>query len=301
MQHIEEAGIHSGDSSCVLPPYSTPADLLETMKDYTRQLATALKVVGLLNIQFAVKGQTVYVLEVNPRASRTVPFVSKATGVPLAQIATRVMVGEPLTTIGMEDLNLLQSWVAIKESVFPFTKFPHANVFLGPEMRSTGEVMGMDRSFGQAINKAHVSAGNGLPTSGNVFISLNEHDKTHRAVEMARGYQHLGFTILATKGTAAFLEEHGVQTTQVLKHYEGRPSIIDMISDGDVHIVINTPLGENARHDEAVMGRTAMKYKVAFFTTLAAAEASLHGVRSRNTEQLTVTALQDYYGHASRA
>ncbi len=301
MQHIEEAGIHSGDSSCVLPPYSTPVALLETMKDYTRRLASALKVVGLLNIQFAVKGDTVYVLEVNPRASRTVPFVSKATGVPLAQIATRVMVGEPLTSIGMEDLDLTPSWVAIKESVFPFTKFPHANVFLGPEMRSTGEVMGMDTSFGQAIVKAHISAGNGLPTSGNVFISLNEHDKTQRAVEMARGYQQLGFTILATKGTAGFLESHGVHTVQVLKHYEGRPSIIDMISDGDVHIVINTPLGENARHDEAVMGRTAMKYKVAFFTTLAAAEASLHGVRSRNTEQMTVTALQDYYGHASQA
>lgn len=295
MQHIEEAGIHSGDSSCVLPPYSTPLELLATMKEYTRSLAEALNVIGLLNIQFAVKGTTVYVLEVNPRASRTVPFVSKATGVPLAQIATRVMVGEPLTSTGMVDVDLAPSWVAIKEAVFPFTKFPHANVFLGPEMRSTGEVMGIDSSFGQAIVKAHVSAGNGLPVSGNVFISLNEHDKTTRGVEMARGYESLGFTILATKGTATFLQSHGVQATVVLKHYEGRPSIIDMISNGDVSIVINTPLGENARHDEAVMGRTAMKYKVAFFTTLAAAEASLHGVRSLRHERLTTTALQDYY------
>jgi len=299
MQHIEEAGVHSGDSSCVLPPHNIHPDVLETMKTHTRRLAKALNVIGLLNIQFAVKGDTVFVLEVNPRASRTIPFVSKATGVNLAQIATRVMVGEPLSSIPIQDFDTEMRRVAIKESVFPFTKFPHANVFLGPEMRSTGEVMGMDDNFGRAIVKSHISAGNTLPLNGSVFISLNSHDKTERAAAMARGYADLGFTVLATKGTADFFAEHGVPATAVLKHYEGRPSIIDMIANGDVQIVINTPLGENARYDEAIMGRTAMKYKVAFFTTLAAAEASLHGIHSLRTERFTSTALQDH--HAASA
>lgn len=295
MQHIEEAGIHSGDSSCVLPPYDISEQTLNTMREYTRALAKELNVVGLLNIQFAVQKDTVYVLEVNPRASRTVPFVSKATGVKLAQIATRVMVGESLASIGVKDFAPLDHRVAIKESVFPFTKFPRVNVFLGPEMRSTGEVMGMDSSFGRAIVKSHISAGNTLPLEGNVFISLSTHDKTDRAVEIAKGYADLGFSLLATAGTASFLGEHGVTATAVLKHYEGRPSIIDQIANGEVQLVINTPLGESARYDEAIMGRTAMKYKVAFFTTLAAAEASLHGIRSLRGERFTSTSLQDHY------
>ncbi len=299
MQHIEEAGVHSGDSSCVLPPYNIAFEILETMKEHTKRLAKALNVIGLLNIQFAVKDDTVFVLEVNPRASRTVPFVSKATGVNLAQAATRVMVGERLSEVGIPEFDPTTTRVAIKESVFPFTKFPHANVFLGPEMRSTGEVMGIDANFGRAIVKSHISAGNTLPLGGNVFISLNQGDKTDRAVEMARGYVELGFSLLATKGTAAYLEEHGVAATAVLKHYEGRPSIIDMIADGEVQIVINTPLGENARYDEAIMGQTAMKYKVAFFTTLAAAEASLFGVKSLRSEQFTSTSLQDYYAESA--
>jgi len=295
MQHIEEAGVHSGDSSCVLPPYNITDEQLETMKTYTRALARELDVIGLLNIQFAVQHDTVYVLEVNPRASRTVPFVSKATGVLLAQIATRVMVGEKLADMDVKDFSTNIGRVAIKESVFPFTKFPRVNVFLGPEMRSTGEVMGMDSSFGRAIVKSHISAGNTLPTKGNVFISLSTHDKSQRAVEMARGYAELGFNILATRGTAQFLQEHGVQAQSVLKHYEGRPSIVDQIASGEVHIVINTPLGENARYDEYVMGQTAMKYKVPFFTTLAAADASLSGIRALRTETFTSTSLQEYY------
>lgn len=295
MQHIEEAGVHSGDSSCVLPPYNISSDVLDTMREHAEAMAKELKVVGLLNIQFAVQNGNVYVLEVNPRASRTVPFVSKATGVQLAQFATRVMLGEPVATLGIPAFNPLMKRTAIKESVFPFSKFPHASVFLGPEMRSTGEVMGMDASFGRAIVKSHISAGNTLPLEGSVFISLSSHDKSQRAVEMARGYHELGFTILATKGTASFLEEQGIAVTPVRKHYEGRPSIIDQIANGDVHIVINTPLGENARYDEAVMGRTAMKYKVPFFTTLAAAEASLHGIRALRDETFTSVSLQEHY------
>ena len=300
MQHIEEAGVHSGDSSCVLPPYNVSEQIIETMREYARAMAKELKVVGLMNIQFAVQNGTVYVLEVNPRASRTVPFVSKATGVPLAQLATRVMTGEPLSSLNVPEFSTALQRTAIKESVFPFAKFPHASVFLGPEMRSTGEVMGMDQTFGKAIVKSHISSGNGLPISGNVFISLSTHDKTPRAVELAGGYRDLGFTILATQGTADFLRAHGVVAQPVLKHYEGRPSIIDQIANGEVQIVINTPLGENARYDEAVMGRTAMKYKVPFFTTLAAAEASLHGIMSLRTESVSVMSLQDHYaGSAS--
>ncbi|MFM8771426.1 MAG: ATP-grasp domain-containing protein, partial [Candidatus Kapaibacterium sp.] len=295
MQHIEEAGIHSGDSSCVLPPYNVGEDLIDTMRGYARAMAEELKVVGLMNIQFAVQNGTVYVLEVNPRASRTVPFVSKATGVQLAQLATRVMTGEPLVELAVPEFTTTMQRTAIKESVFPFAKFPHASVFLGPEMRSTGEVMGMDRSFGRAIIKSHISSGNGLPVSGNVFISLSTHDKTPRAVELAGGYRDLGFTILATRGTADFLGQHGVHAQAVLKHYEGRPSIIDQIANGEVQIVINTPLGENARYDEAVMGRTAMKYKVPFFTTLAAAEASLQGIYALGKESASVMSLQDHY------
>lgn len=295
MQHIEEAGIHSGDSSCVLPPHNISTDILDTMCRHAEAMARELKVIGLLNIQFAVQNGNVFVLEVNPRASRTVPFVSKATGVQLAQYATRVMIGEPVADLGIPAFDPAMHRTAIKESVFPFSKFPHASVFLGPEMRSTGEVMGMDTSFGRSIVKSHISSGNSLPLTGSVFISLSSYDKSSRAAEMARGYHDLGFSVLATKGTAAFLEEHGVPVTPVRKHYEGRPSIIDQIADGDVQIVINTPLGENARYDEAVMGRTAMRYRVPFFTTLAAAEASLHGIRALRDETFTSVSLQEHY------
>ncbi|MBU3742138.1 MAG: carbamoyl-phosphate synthase large subunit [Candidatus Kapabacteria bacterium] len=295
MQHIEEAGIHSGDSSCVLPPHSIAPQHIDTMISTTKRLAEALDVIGLINIQYAIQHDTVYVLEVNPRASRTVPFVSKATGTLLAKIATRVMIGEKLSDLQMQPFNPQMSRVAIKESVFPFTKFPKVNVFLGPEMRSTGEVMGMDSTFGRAIVKSHISAGNALPASGNVFISLSSHDKTQRAADVARGYSDLGFTPLATTGTAAFLASHAIQARPVLKHYEGRPSVIDDIANGNVHLVINTPLGENARYDEYVMGQTAMKYKVPFFTTLAAAEASLAGIRALREEEITSTSLQEHY------
>ncbi len=295
MQHIEEAGIHSGDSSCVLPPYNITNEQFEIIADYTRKLARALNVVGLLNVQYAMQYGTIYVLEVNPRASRTVPFVSKAMGTPLAKIATRVMMGERLKDMGLKDISLNINRVAIKESVFPFNKFPKSNIFLGPEMRSTGEVMGIDSSFGTAIIKSRISSGNSLPTSGTIFVSLSNHDKTARAIQIIKGYHDIGFEVWATAGTASFLEQHGIPAKPVLKHYEGRPSVIDHIKDGAISIVLNTPIGENARYDEFVMGRTAMECKIPFFTTLAAAAASLSGIRSSREATVTIRSLQEYY------
>lgn len=298
MQHIEEAGVHSGDSSCVLPPYTITNEQFDMLTAFTKKLAKRLNVIGLLNIQYAMQNGNIYVLEVNPRASRTVPFVAKATGVQLAQFATRIMLGEKIADLGIRDFSLSAKRVAIKESVFPFTKFQRVNVFLGPEMRSTGEVMGIDVSFGAAIIKSHISSGNRLPTKGMVFISLNNQDKTKRAIMLAKGYIEAGFTICATTGTANFLMENGVEAKPVLKHYEGRPSIIDLMKSGEVQIVINTPLGENARYDEYIMGQTAMSYKIPFFTTLAAASASLSGISTlQETKGVpSVKPLQEYFG-----
>lgn len=295
MQHIEEAGVHSGDSSCVLPPYSITNEQFDIMVLYTRKLAKALHVIGLLNIQFAIQSGKIYVLEVNPRASRTVPFVAKSTNVNLSQIAMRIMLGEKIKDIGVRDFSLSAKRVAIKESVFPFIKFPKASVFLGPEMRSTGEVMGIDSTFGKAIIKSRISSGNTLPLQGTVFISLSDLEKTIRAAEIARGYTELGFSLIATSGTADFLLQHGIIAEKVLKHYEGRPSIIDAMSEGKVHLVINTPIGENARYDEHIMGQTALKHKIPLFTTLAAAYASLSGIQESITNEPEVKSLQEYF------
>jgi carbamoyl-phosphate synthase large subunit len=299
MQHIEEAGIHSGDSSCVLPPYNITNEQFDHILDSTRRLAKALNVVGLMNIQFALQGDDLYVIEVNPRASRTVPFVSKARGVALAQIATRVMLGQKFGSgelAHIEDFSLSASRVAIKESVFPFNKFPKANLYLGPEMRSTGEVMGIDADFASAVVKANISAGHKLPESGRVFTSLCDRDKTSRAAKIIRGYHELGFEIVATKGTATWLEGHKIPATPLLKYYEGSPNVLDSIEAGDIQMVINTPKGENSRYDEVVMGRAAMKNKVPFFTTLAAAQATLRGLRFlRSDGAVKVKSLQEYY------
>ena len=295
MQHIEEAGVHSGDSSCVLPPYSITNEQFDIMVLYTKRLAKALHVIGLLNIQFAIQSGKIYVLEVNPRASRTVPFVAKSTNVNLSQIAMRIMLGEKIKDIGVRDFSLSAKRVAIKESVFPFIKFPKASVFLGPEMRSTGEVMGIDSTFGKAIIKSRISSGNTLPLKGTVFISLSDLEKTIRAAEIARGYTELGFSLIATSGTADFLLQHGISAEKVLKHYEGRPSIIDAMSEGKVHLVINTPIGENARYDEHIIGQTALKHKIPLFTTLAAAYASLSGIQESITNEPEVKSLQEYF------
>lgn len=295
MQHIEEAGIHSGDSSCVLPPYSITAEQYETLIDYTKKLAKALNVVGLMNIQFAMQRGIVYVLEVNPRASRTVPFVSKATGVPLAKLAARAMTGEKIKDFNLEDMPMTLRHSAVKESVFPFNKFPKSSMFLGPEMRSTGEVMGIDSGVGLAVVKARIATGNRLPTSGTIFVTLSDNDKRPRAAETMRGFADLGFQILATSGTHKFLTENDIPCLQILKIAEGSPNVADYISEGKVQLVINTPSGEIAREDEKRMGAVSMEHKVPFITTASAAAAALRGIKSLLTKEVNVKSLQEWY------
>ncbi len=295
MQHIEEAGIHSGDSSCVLPPYNITRAQYETLIDYTKKLARALSVVGSLNIQFAMQRGIVYVLEVNPRASRTVPFVSKATGIPMAKVAAKVMVGAKLADMDLRDMPMTLDHVAVKESVFPFNKFPRSSMFLGPEMRSTGEVMGIDSRTGLAVVKARIASGNRLPTSGALFATLSDNDKRPRVAETLRGFAELGFTILATDGTSSFLNEQGIPNTKILKIAEGEPNVLDYIRKGDVGLVINTPAGEVAREDEKRMGAVSMEYKVPFITTASAAAAALSGIQSLREQELEVCPLQEWY------
>ena len=299
MQHIEEAGIHSGDSSCVLPPYNITPQQLHTIMTYTRQLALALKVVGLVNVQYAMRDGVVYVLEVNPRASRTVPFVSKATGVPLAKIAAKLMVGRTLKDLNIQGYGWAKL-VAVKESVFPFNKFPTARHFLGPEMRSTGEVMGISDSFGVAFAKASVAAGNPLPQSGTVFVSLNDSDKRERSASIVKSYVRLGFKILATEGTAEFLRRQGVICKKVLKASEGTHNIIDIINNGWVDFIINTPLGQVSRRDEHEIGRVAMEKKIPFITTLSAAASAAKSIEQTRKRQLTVLSVQEHHEIAAQ-
>jgi carbamoyl-phosphate synthase large subunit len=295
MQHIEEAGIHSGDSTSILPPISITKKNLKEIRDYTKKIALALNVIGLLNIQYAIKDNIVYVIEANPRASRTVPFVSKTTGVPIASIAAKVVVGEKLKDMGKlkdpEDLK----YISIKESVFPFQKFPRAKMFLGPEMRSTGEVMGISTSFGSSMAKAQEATGNSLPLEGNIFISLNSNDKKQKAVEMAKKFVKLGFGIVATGGTNKFLNDNGVKSKQVYKVNEGRPNVVDMVKNKEINLVINTPLGEESRFDEYAIGWAAVQHKIPFITTLSAAVSVLEGIRNLKKGNLGVKSLQEYY------
>ncbi|MBX7217902.1 MAG: carbamoyl-phosphate synthase large subunit [Candidatus Kapabacteria bacterium] len=295
MQHIEEAGVHSGDSSCVLPPYNIERAQFETIVAYTRKLARGLNVVGPVNIQFAMQRGIIYVLEVNPRASRTIPFVSKATGIPFAKIAARVMAGEPLASFNLRDMPMAMDHVSVKESVFPFSKFPRSSMFLGPEMRSTGEVMGIDSMTGLAVVKARIASGNQLPDAGTIFATLSDNDKRPRVAETLRGFAELGFTILATDGTSRFLTEEGIPNTKILKIVEGQPNVLDYIRNGEVRLVINTPSGEVARDDEKTMGAVSMEYKVPFITTASAAAAALSGLRSLAESELQVQSLQEWY------
>ncbi len=297
MQHIEEAGIHSGDSACVLPPYAITGEQLHTLISHTKRIARALRVIGLVNVQYAMKDGTIYVLEVNPRASRTIPFVSKATGVPLARIAARLMVGRKLRDL----LPGGHSWgghVAVKESVFPFPKFPEARHFLGPEMHSTGEVMGISGGFGTSFAKAQIAAGMELPLKGTVFVSLNDFDKKERAVDVVRRYVQLGFTILATRGTSAFLKKHGIRNKTVLKAGEGTLNIIDVINSGWVQLIINTPLGQVSRRDEHAIGRAAFGRRVPFITTLSAADAAARSIERLRGSELSVRSIQEYHDDA---
>jgi len=293
MEHIEEAGIHSGDSSCVVPPYLVEERHLTTIRDYTRRIARALKVVGLMNIQFAIKDETVYVLEVNPRASRTVPYLSKATGVPLAKVAARVMAGASL-----EDLNLFSdlevSGVFVKTPVFPFVRFPGVDTLLGPEMKSTGEVMGGALTFGNAFAKAQLAAGQPLPQSGTAFISVNDKDKKNVS-KIASDLVALGFSIVASRGTAAYLRAQGVDTDLVFKINEGRPHIGDQILNGGVDLIINTPLGRDSFFDDLTVRRIAMLHGVPCITTLTGAAAAVSAIRAMQNEALTVRSLQQYH------
>jgi carbamoyl-phosphate synthase large subunit len=296
MQHIEDAGIHSGDSACVLPPYLITEDQVEEMRRHTRAFAERLGVVGLLNVQYAIKNGVVYVLEVNPRASRTVPFVSKTTGVPLASLAAAVMVGKTLEDLGLND-DVLQPYVAVKEAVFPFSKLQGVDLILGPEMRSTGEVMGIADSFGMAFAKAQISADGALPLEGSVFVTVNDHDKAN-LVPIARRFHGLGFRLLATEGTARYLRARGIPTERVLKVYEGRPNAIDLLVSGQIQLLINTPLGKLTQQDDYAIRRAALQHRVPYTTTLSAASAACDAIIALRSRIGDVRSLQEWHALA---
>ena len=293
MEHIEEAGIHSGDSSCVVPPPGLADRHVATICDFTRRIARALKVIGLMNVQFAIKDDTVFVLEVNPRASRTVPYLSKANGVPLAQTAARVMAGKSLAELGVTE-DLTPAGVFVKSPVFPFVRFPGVDTILGPEMKSTGEVMGGAGSFGMAYVKAMLGAGQRLPEQGAVCITVNNEDK-NEVLPIAQGLAELGFQIIGTRGTAAYLRAHGVECSVVFKVNEGRPSLADEIVNRTISMVINTPHGRESFFDDKAVRRAAMMAGVPCITTITGAAAALEAIRALKTEGLDVRALQDYY------
>ena len=294
MEHIEQAGIHSGDSACSLPYVSLTDNTVATIREWTIQLAQALKVIGLMNIQFAVQGEQVYIIEANPRASRTVPFVAKATGVPLAGYAARIMSGETLAGLNYTE-EVIPTHIAVKEAVLPFDKFPGTDTILGPEMRSTGEVMGIDIDFGRAYAKAALAAGQKLPLTGKVFVSMNDRDKL-AVVPVVRDLIDLGFKIIATSGTQRVLEEHGLVVESVLKLHEGRPHVVDIIKNGQIQLIINTPSGEEAQADGKLIRRTALVYKIGMVTTIAGAKATTAAIKSLQSQPMEVKALQDYIG-----
>ncbi|MDD5199501.1 MAG: carbamoyl-phosphate synthase large subunit [Terrimicrobiaceae bacterium] len=293
MEHIEQAGIHSGDSACVIPSFSLSAPVLETIQFATKAMAKELDVRGLMNVQFAVKDEQVYVIEVNPRASRTAPFVSKAIGVALPKLAAKIMAGRTLRELGFTE-EIVPAHFSVKEAVFPFIKFPGIDITLGPEMRSTGEVMGIDADLGSAYAKAQMAAQPALPDSGNVFLSVKDADKL-AAVGIAREFADLGFTIFATEGTAAGIEAAGIPTQRLYRLSEGRPNVLDMIKNGEIHFIINTPSGQQPRKDEVIIRSAAVANRIATMTTLRAAEASAAAIRAIREHGLTVKSLQEYH------
>jgi carbamoyl-phosphate synthase large subunit len=296
MEHIEEAGIHSGDSSCVVPPFICPERHLNTIREYTRKLARALNVVGLMNVQYATKNDVVYVLEVNPRASRTVPYLSKAAGVSLAKVAAKVMAGRTLADLGLTS-DIEVSGVFVKSPVFPFVRFPGVDTILGPEMKSTGEVMGGSTNFGVAYAKAQLSVGQRLPERGTAFVSVNNDDKAN-LVPIARDLAELGFKLLATRGTAVYLRAHGLDVDVVFKVNEGRPNIADEIVNKTVDLIVNTPLGRESFFDDRAVRRAAMMHEVPCITTLTGAAAAVSAIRAIREQFVSVRALQDYYAGA---
>jgi carbamoyl-phosphate synthase large subunit len=299
MEHIEEAGIHSGDSACSIPTFSLPPEVLATIRKWTISLAKSLNVIGLMNIQYAVqlnnnnlKESKVFILEANPRASRTVPYVSKAINVPLVNYASRIMAGSTLSELGLTE-EVIPKHISIKEAVLPFAKFAGTDTILGPEMRSTGEVMGIDTEFGRAFAKAQLGAGTHLPLEGTVFISVNDRDKSGIST-VAEAFVELGFKVVATEGTHKILRRNSIESKQVLKVHEGRPNISDIMKNGQIQLIINSPSGEEAKTDGKMIRRTAMAYKIPVITTLAGAKAAIAAIKALQTGGISVTALQDY-------
>jgi carbamoyl-phosphate synthase large subunit len=295
MEHIEEAGIHSGDSACSLPPYSLPESILEELRRQTAELARGLGVVGLMNVQYAIKGETIYILEVNPRASRTVPFVAKATGVPIAKVAARAMAGEKLSDLlDIYRSTALEAHVSVKEAVFPFARFPGVDIILGPEMKSTGEVMGIDADFGRAFAKSQLASGATVPVEGQVFISVRDRDKS-AMIDVGRRLQDMGFSVVATSGTAKILNAAGVKTELVKKVREGRPHIVDAMISGDIQLVFNTTEGAKAIADSYALRRSALVGKIPYYTTVAGARAAVEAILAMRTGGLEVAPLQSYF------
>jgi len=292
MEHIELAGIHSGDSACVIPPVSIPTRHMETIEEYTRRIAVELNVVGLMNIQHAICRDTVFVLEANPRASRTVPLVSKVCGLPMAKLATKVMLGQRISELALKPRVI--SHYGVKEAVFPFNMFPEVDPVLGPEMRSTGEVLGLAESFGLAFYKSQEAAQQRLPLEGTVLITVSPQDRP-AVSEVARRFKELGFRILASQGTQAFLAELGIKADRILKMHEGRPNIVDAIKNGEIHLVINTPSGKLSTYDDSYIRKAAIRYRVPYITTLAAALAAAKGIEACRKKAWSVRSLQSYY------
>ena len=293
LEHIEFAGVHSGDAAMVLPPHTLSRQVIETMRQYTHAMARELRVVGLMNVQYAVKGDTVYVLEVNPRASRTVPFVSKAIGVPLAKLAAKVMAGKKLTELGFTQ-EIWRDYWAVKESVFPFNRFLGQDILLSPEMRSTGEVMGLDADLGIAYAKSQMAANAPLPLSGRVFISVSDADKPAVAA-VAKKFVDLGFEIISTSGTAKVLEEAGLKVRRVFKLAEGRPNTLDLLKNREIQLVINTPTGQTPRADEVKIRTTAVYTGTSIMTTLSGARAAALGIAALKKNGYGVKTLQEYH------
>jgi len=296
MEHIEQAGVHSGDSACSLPPYSLSKEIQDRLRAQTREIALEMQVVGLMNIQFAIQGDEIYMLEVNPRASRTVPFVSKAIGVPLAKVAARCMAGVSLKEQGVTE-EVVPDYFSVKESVFPFVKFPGVDPLLGPEMKSTGEVMGVGRSFGEAFAKAQLGAGVDLPEAGKVFISVRERDQAHVA-ELGKQLSEQGFELLATQGTAKKLQESDVHCQVVNKVHEGRPHIVDMIKNDEIELIINTTEGKKAIADSYTIRAAALQHKVSYTTTMAGARATCEALKYKSDNE--VNRLKDLHQEISQ-
>ncbi|MFC1885954.1 ATP-grasp domain-containing protein, partial [Thermodesulfobacteriota bacterium] len=295
MEHIEAAGVHSGDSACVLPPYTIDAAMQAEISAATKAMASELNVVGLMNVQYAVKDNRLYVIEVNPRASRTVPFVSKATGIPYAKLATKIMLGRTLEELGITQ-EIVPEHISVKEAVLPFDRFPNVDTLLGPEMKSTGEVMGIDMEFGAAYAKAQFGARMKLPTEGVVFISVKRTDK-NQMLPIATQFRDLGFQIIATRGTSLFLEENGIANRAINKVSFGRPHVVDAIKNGEIQLLVNTGSGDKPRNDGYLIRRASLKFNIPYTTTLSGAMAMSRAIKAIKEKTMSVKPIQEYHIH----